>query len=74
MNMTATLYAAKHAIPLTQVVTTVVLERSGSEPGVFSYSVELSGTLTSGQRAAIMSAVRSCPVRQTLSKGVKFVD
>jgi putative redox protein len=74
MNMTATMYAAKHAIPLTQVVTKVTLDRSGSEQVVFGYSVELGGKLTDEQRAAIMSAIRACPIRKTLSRGVRFLD
>jgi putative redox protein len=74
MNMTATMYAAKHTIPLTQVVTKVTLDRSGSGQVFFSYSVELSGELTVQQREAIMSAMRVCPVRKTLSRGVRFSD
>ena len=74
MNMTATMYAAKHAIRLTQVVTKVTLDRSGSGQVVFRYSVELSGDLTVQQREAIMSAMRVCPVRKTLLRGVRFSD
>jgi len=61
MNMTATMYAAKHTIPLTQVLTKVSLDRSGSEQVVFRYSVELGGDLTVQQREAIMSASRWRP-------------
>jgi putative redox protein len=74
MNMAATMYAAKHAIPLTQAVTKVTLDRSGSEQVVFRYSVDLSGELTAQQKEAIMSAIRVCPVRKTLSRGVRFLD
>lgn len=74
MNMTARMYAAKYAIPLTQVVTTVTLDRSGSGQVVFSYSVELSGELTVKQKEAIMSALRVCPVRNTMSRGMRFLD
>ena len=74
MNMTATMCAAKHAIPLTQVLTKVTLDRSGSEQVFFRYSVELIGDLTVQQREAIMSAIRVCPVRKTLSRGVRFSD
>ena len=74
MNMAATMYAEKHVIPLVQVVTKVTLDRSGSEQVVFSYSVELSGELTVQQKEAIMSAMRVCPVRKTLSRGVRFLD
>jgi len=74
MNMAAAMYAAKHAIPLTQVITKVTLDRSGSEQVVFRYSVELSGDLTVEQRQAILSAMRVCPVRKTLMRGVRFSD
>jgi putative redox protein len=74
MNMMATMYATKHDIPLTQVVTKVSLDRSGSEQVVFSYVLELMGDLTAEQREAIISAVRVCPVRKTLSRGFRFSD
>jgi len=72
INMTVTMYATKHAIPLTHVVTKVTLDRSGSEQVVFRYDVELPGDLNVEQREAIMTAVRTCPVRKTLSRGVSF--
>ena len=74
MNMAATMYAAKQNIPLSRVVTKVTLDRSGSKQVAFSYSVELSGKLTVQQREAIMSAMRVCPVRKTLSRGMRFLD
>ena len=74
MNMTATMYAAKHAIPLAQVVTSVSLDRSGSEQVSFRYGIELTGDLAVEQKEAIMSAVRACPVRKILSRGVRFLD
>ena len=74
MNMAATMYAANHAIPLTQVITKVTLDRSGSGQVVFGCSVELSGELTVEQRQAIMSAMRVCPVRKTLMRGMRFSD
>ncbi len=74
MNMMATMYASKHDIPLTQVVTKVSLDRSGTEEAVFNYSLELHGELTIEQKKAITNAVHACPVRKTLSRGFKFVD
>jgi putative redox protein len=74
MNMTATIYANKHGLPLTKVVTKVSLDRSGSEEVVFSYVLELEGDLTTEQRNAIKSAIHGCPVRKTLSRGFKFAD
>ena len=74
MNMTATIYANKHDIPLTKVVTKVSLDRSGTEEVVFSYVLELEGDMTTEQRDAVKSAIRVCPVRKTLSRGFKFAD
>jgi putative redox protein len=74
MNKMATMYATKHGIPLSQVVTKVSLDRSGSEQVVFKYVLELKGDLTNEQRKAINSAVLVCPVRKTLSRGFKFMD
>ncbi|MGD0060708.1 MAG: OsmC family protein [Verrucomicrobiia bacterium] len=74
MNMAATAYASKHSIPLVRVVTEVSLDRSGSEQALFKYAVELTGDLTVEQREAIMTAVRTCPVRKTLSRHIRFLD
>ena len=74
MNITATMYAAKHAVPLKQVVTKVSLDRSDSEQVIFDCIVELKGNLTAEQRKALMSAVRTCPVRKTLSRSIKFSE
>ena len=74
MNMTATMYATKNNIPLTQVATKVSLDRSGLGHVVLKYTLELKGDLTDEQRNEIHSAVRVCPVRKTLSRGFKFAD
>jgi len=74
MNMTARMYAAKHAVPLKQVVTKVLLDRSGEEQVVFNCVVELKGKLTFEQKQAILAAARACPVRKTLLRGVRFKD
>ena len=74
MNMSASMYAAEHGIPLRQAVTRVSLDRSGSDAVTFACSVDLLGELDVEQKAAIMAALRVCPVRQTLSRGVRFAD
>jgi putative redox protein len=74
MNMTATMYASKHAIPLRQVVTKVSLHRSGDEQVVFKCVVELKGRLTAEQKEATLASARACPVRKTLLRGAKFAD
>jgi len=74
MNMSATMYAEKHSVPLDGVVTKVSLDRSGSAEVVFNCIVELTGNLTVEQRKAIMNAVHACPVRKTLLRGVKFSE
>ena len=74
MNMAATMYAEKHVIPLVQVVIKVTITVGFRQSGFSRYSVELSGELTVQQKEAIMSAMRVCPVRKTLSRGVRFLD
>lgn len=74
MNMTATMYALKHDIPLKQVITKVSIDRSGEAEVIFNCVVELKGKLTAEQKEAILAATRACPVRKTLLRGVKFAD
>ncbi len=73
-NIIAMMYAKNHAIPLVQAVVKVTLDRSGSEKVVFNHEVELKGDLTTEQKQAVMSAIRACPVRKTLLRGVSFAD
>ena len=72
MNMTLRMYADKHSIPLSEVSTTVKLDRSNPEEAVFEYTIELSGPLSVSDRQRLIEAVKSCPVRQTLSKKLSF--
>ena len=74
MNMTATMYADKHGIPLEQVNTRVSLDRSGPKQAVFNCAVKLKGKLTIAQKKAVTAAARSCPVRKTLLRGVIFSE
>jgi len=72
MNMTVRMYADKYSIPLSEASTMVTLDRSNPDEVVFEYSVELTGPLSETDRQRLTEAVKSCPVRQTLSKKLSF--
>ncbi len=72
MNMTLRMAADKHGIPLSSVSVTVFLNRE--EPGqpVFEYSVQFGKALSEAQKSRLLSAVETCPVRNTLSHPLHF--
>jgi putative redox protein len=72
INITLRKYADKHAIPLSQAVTKVKLDRSRPGEAVFGYEVELQGNLTAEQRGALLRAAGDCAVKQTLQKRISF--
>lgn len=72
MNMTIRMFAEKHSIPVSSVVTTVTLDRSSPSEVCFEYFVDLAGDLTEGDRQRLLEVAESCPVRQTLSRGIVF--
>jgi putative redox protein len=72
MNMSLRMFAEEHSIPLSSASTTVSLDRSRPDEACFGYSVELSGDLSDADREDLLESVKSCPVRQTLSKKLTF--
>ena len=72
MNMSLRMHAKKWSIPLTEVSTTVKLDRSNPDEVVFDYTVEFEGPISEADRRRLSEALRSCPVRQTLSKRLTF--
>lgn len=72
MNMSLHMLAAKHSIPLSSVETTVSLDRSAPDEVCFEYSVTITGDLTKNDRQLLTQSVKSCPVRETLSKTMVF--
>ena len=72
MNMAIRMRAVADGIPVPNVRTAVRLVRPNSEQVMFEYHVELSGDLSDEQRAALMQAADACPVRQTLSRQLRF--
>ena len=65
-------YAADHDIPLTGVMTQVVLDRQTPGEAVFRFGVELNGALTEDQRRELLQAAHSCPLAQTLIGKILF--
>jgi putative redox protein len=72
MNMSARMYAQKHEIPLAGVSVAVSLSRSTAEGPTFVYRVELNGSLSDIQKSQLLSSIENCPVRATLSQGLRF--
>jgi len=72
MNMQLRMYAANHGIKLTEVSTTVTLDRNSPVEAVFNYSVQLSGEIDESQRKKLLEIAESCPVRKSLSKRLSF--
>jgi putative redox protein len=72
MNMSLRMFAERQSIPLSSVSTTVTLNRNKPDEACFEYSVDLSGDLSDTDRQRLLEVIRSCPVRQTLSKKITF--
>jgi putative redox protein len=72
MNMALRMVAENHSIPLSSVETTVALDRSIPDEVCFEYSVALTGDLTESDKQKLMQSLKSCPVRETLSKSIIF--
>ncbi|MBI4644705.1 MAG: OsmC family protein [Deltaproteobacteria bacterium] len=72
INITLRKYADKHAIPLSNAVTKVKLDRSRAEEVTFAYEVELQGNLTEPQHQALLRVAGDCPVKKTLLKRISF--
>jgi uncharacterized OsmC-like protein len=70
--MTVRMYADRHAIPLRAVTTKVSIDRNLPDEAVFRYEVALDGELTPVQKDQLLHAANACPVRRTLSKGIRF--
>ena len=72
LNMAVRMHAAAHNLPLTSVSTAVRLVRPDNSTTRFEYSLHLIGDLTESQRAALLDAAATCPVRSTLSRTLQF--
>lgn len=72
VSMTVRMYADRHAIPLASVTAKVTLDRSQPDEIVFRYEIEVDGELSGEQKDRLLHAARACPVRQTLSKKIRF--
>lgn len=72
MNMSLSMYAQRHGLPLHGAVVTVTLDRSAPEGATFAYAAELQGPLTEAQKAELLATLETCPVRRTLSRPLAF--
>ena len=74
LNMAIQMNAENLNIPLSQVTTTVNLDRSSPMDTVFKYSIDLGDGLTSEQREQLLGQGKTCAVRQTLMRDISFVQ
>jgi putative redox protein len=72
INIMVRMYAQNHGLALAAVETRVTLDRGNPEESLFRYELELEGELSAEDRAKLRSVVQSCPVRQTLSRRIRF--
>jgi len=72
LNMSLRMCAEKNCIPVSEIRTTVALNRT--VPGIvaFEYSFEVDGPVTKEQHEVLERAAESCPVRRTLSGNISF--
>jgi uncharacterized OsmC-like protein len=71
--MAVRMQASTLGIPVEVVTTSVQLERSKPNTAVFNYRVEIAGNISVEGRRLLDEAARTCPVRETLSKGLAFL-
>jgi len=74
MNMSMRMYARKHSIPLSSVSTMVALNRNKPDEVSFEYNIYFPDNLSEANRQALLEVIKSCPVRQTLSKKITFQE
>ena len=72
MNMSLRMYAESHSFPLAGVSVSVSLNRAHPNEPSFEYGVEFEGPLSEDQKIQLLSVLENCPVRNTLSKSLKF--
>lgn len=74
VTITAQMFAQRHGIPLRQVRAVVRLNREQASEPTFEVKMDFDGELTEKQIEQLQVAVQSCPVRKTLSNGIRFAE
>ena len=72
MAMSLRMAAQQAGIPLGEVSVNVSLNRNGPSGPTFDYSVAFPATVAPADRATLLAALDSCPVRRTLSRPLHF--
>jgi putative redox protein len=72
VNMMVRMHAERLSIPVAGVCTTVTLDRTRPDEVIFDYGIEIEGPVSEADRQRLLETVKSCPVRQTLSKKLTF--
>ncbi len=72
MNMALRMFAAEFWIRLPSVETVVSLNRCVPDEACFEYNVTFPADVAEPDKQRLMDAVKSCPVRETLSRTIIF--
>jgi putative redox protein len=72
INMAVRMRASELGLRIGEVTSSVRLDRSAKDRVVFEYTLEIQGNLSEEERAQLLQAADSCPVRQTLSKLIAY--
>ncbi len=74
MAITLRMVAAEKGMPLQDAEVTVSLDRSGEGTVTVRSQAVLQGPLTEEQKRSLLAALRLCPVRKTLARGLRFEE
>jgi putative redox protein len=69
---TLRMFADAQGLALAAVTVSVEVDRSHGLETVLSTTIEFEGALSESERRLLLKAARSCPVRKTLSKRLRF--
>jgi putative redox protein len=68
LNIWLSIYADNHDIPVSDIQTTVSLDRSRPNEVIFNFSITISGALSSSEKQKLVSVAKTCPIHKTLTK------
>ena len=72
LNITVQMYAKKHGISAEDIETTVELDRKEDGVATFRYELNFPDGISELERGQLLRMASNCPVRQTLSRTIKF--
>jgi len=74
LNISVRMLMDSMKIAYNEIIVKVELDRSNENKTVFNYSVEIDSEIDDTSKKEIMSKIKDCPVRKTLSKQIEFIE